>query len=258
MRPLLILVTAVLVAAGVAVGSAAALVHNQADKTGRVGAVNSTSTCKVAPSGIIGGSPFNRQSPMVVNSLGAVGSGQLVAACVAWVDKVTGRRTVSAPIFTYSDVSDEQPSYVVASDSLWVYDVATTRGPELLRMSNTTHEVLQRVTMPAFIRPAMAADAEGLWIGIGLDGGSARSDLYFVGRGSTSPRSELSGPRYEGIGRICLGAASAWISVPARIGSATKSTGYRIDRPGDIATPDNVDPFSDCPVEYQTFGSPQN
>jgi hypothetical protein len=195
---------------------------------------------------------------MVVNSVGAVGSGQQVAACVAWVNAATGRRMVSAPIFVYADVSDEQPLYVVSGGSLWVYDVETTRGPQLLRLSNTTHHVVQQVAMPGFVRPTIAADDEGLWFGRGEDGGSGGGvALYFVGPKSSRPAAVLGRiPDVDFIEKICLSGSAAWVE--QQTPGSFRSRGYLLERPGAAAVPAATDPFATCPVEYQTFGSPQN
>jgi hypothetical protein len=253
MRSFLMLISMALAAFGMGDGVAGA--------TGPVNSLNavakarfSTTHCSVAATGIIGGSRLNLQSPMVVNSVGAVGSGQDVAACVAWVN--AGHRTVSAPIFVYSDVSDEQPLYVIWGDSLWVYDVATTRGPELLRLSNSTHRVLQRVPLPGFVRPTIAADNEGLWFGQGEDSQSSLGLLYLVGPKSSRPVLILKKhSQAEFIAKICVSGNAAWIEQETP--GSFASTGYLIDRPGTAAVSQRIDPFHTCPVEYQTFGSPQ-
>jgi hypothetical protein len=213
----------------------------------------SKAKCPVSPTGVIGRNHLNQQSPMVVNSVGAVGSGQDVAACVAWVDAATGQRTVSAPIFVYADISDEQPRYVISSGSLWVYDSLTTRGAVLVRLSIATHRVVQRLSMPAFVRPTIAGDVDGFWFGQGEETQSSADLLYFVGPSSSRPTPMIEhAPNRQFIGKICVAGASAWIEETTP-GSFT-STGYLINRPGAVPETMANDPYRECPGAYETFG----
>jgi hypothetical protein len=68
------------------------------------------------------------KSPQVVNALGDIGSGEKLPICVVWTSPTTGKHTVSPPIMTYDDLSDTQPAYISIGATLWVYDVATTKG----------------------------------------------------------------------------------------------------------------------------------
>jgi hypothetical protein len=88
--------------------------------------------------------------------------------------------------FVFGDYSDTKPAWAYGAGSLWVYDVATTRGPLLLRLSARTGRLLRSVRMPKLYRPVLAADADGLWLGVGTSGGypgPGPAPIYHVATG---------------------------------------------------------------------------
>src|SRR3954470_21715650 len=61
--------------------------------------------------------------------------------------------------FAYNDGSDTRPQWAYGGGSLWLYDVATTNGAQLLRYSFRTGELQQRLHFPVrLFRPVLAAN----------------------------------------------------------------------------------------------------
>ena len=65
---------------------------------------------------------------------------------------------------TYGSYSDSRPVFAYGSHWLWMYDVDTATGSELLQVSLQSGAVVDTVPMPALYRPLLAADNGGLWI----------------------------------------------------------------------------------------------
>jgi len=74
-------------------------------------------------------------------------------------------------VMRFGDYSDTRPQYAWYGRSLWIYDVATSRGPEALRFDSQTGVLLQRTAMPRVYRPVMAANGDGLWLDPATNGG---------------------------------------------------------------------------------------
>lgn len=74
-------------------------------------------------------------------------------------------------LFRYDDASDTKPLWTYGGGSLWVYDVATTKGPLLLRLSAATGRLERTIRMPRIFRPLLAANADGLWLVPATNGG---------------------------------------------------------------------------------------
>lgn len=74
-------------------------------------------------------------------------------------------------VMHFEDASDTRPQYVWYGRSLWLYDVATSDGAEVLRFDAHTGALLQRTAMPKLFRPVMVANADGLWLDPATNGG---------------------------------------------------------------------------------------
>ena len=74
-------------------------------------------------------------------------------------------------VMRYEDASDTRPQYAWYGRSLWIYDVATTQGPEALRFDARTGRLLQKTAMPKVYRPVMVANGNGLWLDPATNGG---------------------------------------------------------------------------------------
>jgi hypothetical protein len=91
--------------------------------------------------------------------------------------------TYGPVVLRYEDASDTRPQWVYANGSLWLYDVFTTKGSELLRFSAATGRLEQTTAMPRLFRPVIAADADGAWLVAAVNGGVSgqnRAALYHV------------------------------------------------------------------------------
>lgn len=80
-------------------------------------------------------------------------------------------RVAGNVVMRYEDASDTRPQYAWYGRSLWIYDVATSDGPEALRFDAGTGALLQRTKMPRLFRPVMVANADGLWLDPATNGG---------------------------------------------------------------------------------------
>lgn len=93
--------------------------------------------------------------------------------------------------FAYDDASDTRPQWTYGGGSLWLYDVATRSGAQLLRYSLRTGRLQQRLHFPvALFRPVLAANDDGVWLMAATNGGvsGARTvALYHVAPGATHP-----------------------------------------------------------------------
>jgi hypothetical protein len=67
-------------------------------------------------------------------------------------------------VMTFTNVSDTHLEWTYGPGSLWIYDVATRHGAEVLDVSTATGRVVRTVSMPKLYRPLLAADADGLWV----------------------------------------------------------------------------------------------
>ena len=93
-------------------------------------------------------------------------------------------------VMHFEDASDTRPQYAWYGRSLWIYDVATTQGAEVLRFDAHTGTLLQRTAMPKVYRPVMAANGDGLWLdpaGNGGIDGTNIAEMFHVGFGVSRP-----------------------------------------------------------------------
>ena len=103
---------------------------------------------------------------------------------------IPGRPTayhLGPEVMPFEDISGgARPMWTYGDGSLWIYDIGPHAGQgggaSVLRISAVTGSVQNRVPMPDLYRPAMAADADGLWIG--SSPGSGPSLLYHVPAGT--------------------------------------------------------------------------
>jgi hypothetical protein len=102
---------------------------------------------------------------------------------------VGGSVTYGPVVMRYVDGSDTRPVSTYGPGSLWLYDVATTRGAELLRLSSRTGRLEQKVAMPRLFRPVIAADDDGLYLMAAANGddGPGPAALYYVATGARGP-----------------------------------------------------------------------
>ncbi len=107
-------------------------------------------------------------------------------------DPNTGALTTGPVVMRFSEVSDTQPVAAYGGGSLWIYDVATSNGPEAIRVSAITGKVEDVVRTPSLTRPVIAANSDGLWLGNSIEGGQLAGTLYHVAPGSHAVTTVLS------------------------------------------------------------------
>jgi hypothetical protein len=93
-------------------------------------------------------------------------------------------------VMRYEDASDTRPQYAWYGHSLWIYDVATTDGSEVLRLDAQTGKLMQRTAMPKVYRPVMVANGDGLWLDPATNGGLSGVSVVpvlHVGFGASKP-----------------------------------------------------------------------
>ena len=72
---------------------------------------------------------------------------------------------VGPNLMEYGDYSGgARPSFDETGGSLWISDYRTERGPEVIRVSTSSGEILQRTRMPPISRPIIGANALGFWL----------------------------------------------------------------------------------------------
>ena len=98
----------------------------------------------------------------------------------------TGKLSDGPVAMTYEYSSDTHLVTAYGPGSLWIYDVATTEGAELLQVSAQSGAVVDVVPMPKLYRPLLAADDGGLWVANSIEG-SAGPALSYVVSGASAP-----------------------------------------------------------------------
>jgi len=102
------------------------------------------------------------------------------------IARVGASVTYGPTVMRYLDASDTRPVSTYGPGSLWLYDVYTDRGAELLRFSSRTGRLEQTVAMPRLFRPVIAADDDGLYLiaAVNGDGPPGSAALYHVAPGA--------------------------------------------------------------------------
>jgi hypothetical protein len=111
-----------------------------------------------------------------------------------WWRVYVGRRLA----FRYEDGSDTRPLSATGGGSLWLYDVWTKQGPQLLRYSLETGRLQHRLRFPVrLFRPLIAANDAGVWLMAATNGGTSgeAQSLYHVAPGSSRVQTVQRGAR---------------------------------------------------------------
>jgi len=107
---------------------------------------------------------------------------------IAHLSRDGGRPALGPVVMTYSSVSNTHLEWTYGPHTLWVYDVATRGGPEVLDVSSATGKVVRAVRMPALSEPLLAADADGLWIAASPETGAGTpAPIYRLAPTATAP-----------------------------------------------------------------------
>jgi hypothetical protein len=103
---------------------------------------------------------------------------------IVTTNPTTGRSTTGPTVMRFSEASDTRPVAAYGGGWLWVYDVDTSNGPEVLQVSATTGQVEDVVRTPELYRPVLAANSDGLWMGNSIEGVQLSGAVFHVAPGS--------------------------------------------------------------------------
>lgn len=146
-------------------------------------------------------------------------SGDRETVAITRLDARTKRVSTGPVIMTFAQSSDASPVFASGDGSLWVYDVATTNGPEVLQISEATGQVTATVSVPALSRPLLAVNDDGLWLGDSVQGGTSSSALWHVARGASSAVPVVGPPRTQRYVKAGVGLTTETLSVIWIVGS---------------------------------------
>jgi len=132
------------------------------------------------------------ETVMEVNADSPVQSND-AAISIGRIDPQTGRMSVGPIVMTYTSLSDTRPEVAYGGGWLWIYDVDTTNGAELLQVSTSSGRVEDMISMPQLYRPILAANDDGLWIGNSIEGSPAPYVLYHVSPGTDAATGVVAG-----------------------------------------------------------------
>ncbi|HET7744973.1 MAG TPA: hypothetical protein VFK76_09560 [Gaiellaceae bacterium] len=99
-------------------------------------------------------------------------------------------RLLGPVVMRFRESSDTHLEWTYGPGALWLFDTASTDGPEVIEVSMTTGRAVRSVHMPRNFRPLLAADADGLWLAMSTSGGfsgGGAAPLYRVAPTSGGP-----------------------------------------------------------------------
>ena len=156
-------------------------------------------------------------------------SGVTGTIAIAYHDAATDSYTVGPVVMKYTSASDSRPVSVYGGGSLWIYDLDTTNGPEAIQISATTGQVEEVVRTPAFSRPILAANADGLWVGNSIEGSVLAGTVFRVAPDSHVVSTVVSSPD-DAVDWLVADAGHVWAAIrPATAGGALSV--WRFDGP---------------------------
>jgi hypothetical protein len=111
------------------------------------------------------------------------------------------------PAFAWGDSA---PTWTYGGGDLWLYEWDNPGGVDLMRLSATTGDVLQRLRVPKVWHPVLAYNDEGLWVA--PSGQSGSSELYLVAPGATAATPVFHFPDH-GFAKWIVGSGDAlWLN----------------------------------------------
>ena len=123
-----------------------------------------------------------------------------------------GPVVMSFPALAWGDTA---PSWIYGGGDLWLYGWDNPGGADLLRISATTGDVLQRVEVPKIWHAVLAYNNEGLWIAPSGQTASPEA-LYLVAPGATHA-SAVFHFADDGFAKWMLGSGDAlWLNAQPR------------------------------------------
>jgi hypothetical protein len=147
----------------------------------------------------------------------AGGSGLESTVAIARLNPATHQVSIGPVVMTYGQSSDTDAVAASADGWLWIYDVASAHGPEVLQISDATGQVTNTASAPLLYRPIAAANVDGLWLGNTVQGGELSSALWHVAPGADSAVA-VPGPPASvqqdkaGVGVGTYGVYAAWLA----------------------------------------------
>lgn len=150
------------------------------------------------------------------------------------IASVTDGRVSEGPVvMSYSECSDCGPVTAHGAGVFWIYDNNTTRGAELLEISDTTGTLIATIPMPELFRPLLAANDNGLFIANSLEGGQAQgqappSALYHIAAGTRSLQILVADPTLLACW-LTDDPTHLWIGMGSQKQGCTQETVWRLD-----------------------------
>jgi len=180
---------------------------------------NSTSTCVAAPVNPhtlavgkleVGSCDDPLLSGLTVEAVTTpIPDSNYVTISVNTANAATGHVHDGPAIATYGSYSDTRPVFASGTRWIWIYDVDTTAGPELLQVSTHSGAVVDTISMPAFYRPLLAAGDGGVWLANSIQGSPAPA-LSYIAAGASVPRVLVS-DTHTPICWLVASGTSAWV-----------------------------------------------
>ncbi len=124
------------------------------------------------------------RTSFVVNNPDGGSTAFTSSIAIVTTDPTTGKPTTGPIVMRFSEVSDTRPVAAYGGGWLWVYDVDTSNGPEVLQVSATSGRVEDVIHTPELYRPVLAANSDGLWLGNSITGVQLSGALFHVAPGS--------------------------------------------------------------------------
>ena len=150
--------------------------------------------------------------------------------------------TLGPVVMTYPQCSDCSAQWIYGDGSLWLYGHG-----ELLRISATSGNVVQRWAIPPNPRELLAVDADGLWFAPSVEGGwpihtspsqlIRYKSLYRVTPGAKNPARVFSLPFGNALWLVAAG-HTVWLESHDTHGTDGRSELWRLQGPS--ATPTNL------------------
>jgi hypothetical protein len=98
-------------------------------------------------------------------------------------------------VMTFPQESDGWPSWVYGDGSLWLYDSYSPGGYDLIRISEATGSVVQKIKISEMTEPIIAFDNDGLWLAPSVDGSPTQRSVLHLAIGAHEAVPVLTFPR---------------------------------------------------------------
>lgn len=116
-------------------------------------------------------------------------------------------------VMTFPQESNGWPTWIYGDGDLWLFDALAANGSELLRVSGSTGNVLQRISMPMISRPIIAFDVDGLWFAPAVNSLGIVGAVYHLTPGAPQAKRVFSLPTGQSASWMVAAGHSVWIDV---------------------------------------------